>query len=213
MLAAAFVLASQLLAAAAAALPQAREELALLAVPPPGFEITGFTSVGSGCPNPSTVQWIDDDKKGLSTIFSHMAAEIGPEVPASSNFKFCSVNLTASVPDGYAFGIINIKGSGHRAVGWETSAARRISYQWFDSPTSAHGGNDWYNTNSGPFDTLTEFGAITLFSACGDRAATVNVTETIKVALFNPWDIVKDPKPEGSLILDSSYYEFAFKTC
>ncbi|TFK28417.1 hypothetical protein FA15DRAFT_665376, partial [Coprinopsis marcescibilis] len=192
----AFVLASQILVAAAASLPQSLQARAVVDTPPSGFAITSTTVSGAGCP-PGSFATFPNANLGVQVVYSSLYAQIGPDAPVSERTNACQVAITASVPVGYAFGVARIQSRGYKALDAGSTATRSVSYQFNPSTSASASGTHTGPPTGADFSADDVFGAGVVFSDCAARTATVTITESLSLAGS------ASPLPIGYIAVDS----------
>ncbi|TFK28358.1 hypothetical protein FA15DRAFT_58793 [Coprinopsis marcescibilis] len=96
--------------------------------PPPGFNITSFGLIGTGCTPGSTYYTINPEKGVLDAHFGEFAAEVGPGIPISQNRKNCRLTFGIKVPRGFAFGVESLDTRGAYHLDKSVTATRQALY-------------------------------------------------------------------------------------
>lgn len=96
--------------------------------PPPGFNVTSGSFLGSGCSPSSASYSLDGDKEGLTVTFSNFYAEVGTGIPLANNRRNCQLAIGVQIPPGFAFGIQSIEAASYRELASKVTLSQFIDY-------------------------------------------------------------------------------------
>ncbi|KAG2023726.1 hypothetical protein CC2G_001346 [Coprinopsis cinerea AmutBmut pab1-1] len=182
--------------------------------PPPGFAITKQTVNGSGCPPGSTFYVLNGDKSAVTVGFSRYYAEVGPNIPISSNRRNCQLTWSVNVPPGFSFGLAAVDYRGWYQLDDKVTASQQSSYYFQGHLAQATARSELVGPVAGrdylyqdQFDLVS-----TVLSPCG-TSTVLNIQTDLRT------NNSKNPRGYGYIATDSinatltQTFHFKWQTC
>ncbi|RXW21102.1 hypothetical protein EST38_g4760 [Candolleomyces aberdarensis] len=150
---------------------------------PPGFNITSFGILGTGCPPGTTYYSLNANKTDTMVTFNEFFSEAGPGISASKNRKACQLTFGVNVPAGFTFGVATVDYRGYYQLDSKVTASQQSIYYFQGQVVQATARSTLTGPVDGNYYTFRDAFdlAHTVTSPCGSDTV-FNINSDIRVS-------------------------------
>ncbi|TEB35226.1 hypothetical protein FA13DRAFT_1772365 [Coprinellus micaceus] len=183
-------------------------------LPPKGFNITSLGLNGSGCPSGSAFYLLNADRTAVTVTFSQYYAEVGPNIPISSNRRNCRLTFGVTVPPGFTFGVANVDYRGYYQLDSKVTASQNSLYYFQGQLVQATARSDLVGPiSAGDYLYRDTFDLVSIVLAPCGGSTVLNVQSELRT------NNQKNTKGSGYIANDSidatltQTFNFKWQTC